>query len=330
MDRHVHRLIQPFPVDDDVPAVVTDHAGQIDGGQIARLVGQQRLFPAGVGALDLAQLGIGVVIVDQVQENQPRVPGLPSHFSQQVKNLFGVQPSGNLARAGVDQIVLLAFLHPFHKIGIDRYRYVEVDQGLAVFLGPDEPQDVGVVNPQDAHVGAAAGTALLHHVGGGIEGADETDRTAGDASGGADNVTLGPEPAEGEARPAPALVDQRRLLDLGEDLVKGVFNRQHETGRELLQLPAGVHQSRRVGQQLQSPHHVVKTVFGGLAFSLRCAVVEVRLGQIDRHPAEQAVGVFQDVAVPVLGEVPPPEDHLRVFGQLARALVDPVGDAGGL
>ena len=78
---------------------------------------------------------------------------------------------------------------------------------------------------------------LLHHVGGGIEGADETDGAAGDASGGADNVTLGPEPTEREARPAPALVDQRRLLDLGEDLVKGVFNRQHETGPTVAAAP---------------------------------------------------------------------------------------------
>ena len=83
-------------------------------------------------------------------------------------------------------------------------------------------------NIQDAHVGAAPGAALLHDIGGGIEGANEADRAAGHPTGGADHITFGPQAAEGEAGAAAALVNQGRLLHLVENSVQRVFNGQDE------------------------------------------------------------------------------------------------------
>ena len=52
-----------------------------------------------------------------------------------------------------------------------------------VVFGVDELLNVGMVDAKDPHVGAAAGAALFHHVGRGVEGPDKTDRAAGDAAG---------------------------------------------------------------------------------------------------------------------------------------------------
>jgi len=123
-------------------------------------------------------------------------------------------------------------LHSYHiQMKKNSDGYVEVAQVLAVFLGLDELLHVGMVDVQDSHVGAAAGPALFHHIGGGVKGANEADRAAGDTAGGADNVAFRPEPAEREPGAAPALVNQRGLLNLVEDRVQGVVNGQHETCR---------------------------------------------------------------------------------------------------
>ena len=68
----MHHLLQAVPVDTGRGGIfvmlVAGHkeAGQIDGAQVAGLVGQQGLFAAGVGGFDLALGGRGVVAVDAV------------------------------------------------------------------------------------------------------------------------------------------------------------------------------------------------------------------------------------------------------------------------
>ena len=90
--------------------------------------------------------------------------------------------TGYLTGARVDQVILLTRLDALHEVFVNGNRYVEVAQVLTVFFGSDELLNVWVVNVQDAHIGAATGAALFHHVGGGIKGTDETDRTAGNAT----------------------------------------------------------------------------------------------------------------------------------------------------
>ena len=217
MDRDIDGLVQTFPVHDRVAIGDGHHAGDVDGRQIAGLVGQQGLLTARVGAFDLTQLGVGVVPVDQVQEYQSWIAGLPGHFGYGFEQFFGVELAGDLPVSRVDQIEFLIGFDPLHEVFINGNRYIEVGQVLPVFLGLYELLHIGMVYVQDAHVGAAAGPALFHHVGGGVKGADEADRAAGDAAGGTDNVALRPEPAEGEPGASPAFVDQRGLLNLVED-----------------------------------------------------------------------------------------------------------------
>ena len=193
-------------------------------------MGQQGLLSARVGALDPAQLRVGIVPVYHVQEHQPRIARLPGHLGQQVEDLSGVQLAGHLSRPRIYLVEIFPPLDLLHELGIHAYGYIEVDQRPAVFLGPDELDDVRVGYVQDAHVGAPTGTALLHHVGGRVEGANEAHRAAGNSPGRADHIALRPQAAEGEPRAAAALVDQGRLLHLVEYAVQRVFHGQHEAG----------------------------------------------------------------------------------------------------
>ena len=74
-------------------------------------------------------------------------------------------------------------------------------------FGPDEFEDVRVIDAQDAHVRAAPGAALLDLLGGGVEDAQEGHRAGGHAAGRAHAGVLGPQTGKGEARTAAGLVD---------------------------------------------------------------------------------------------------------------------------
>src|SRR3712207_7877168 len=53
-----------------------------------------------------------------------------------------------------------------------------------------------------------------------------------------------------------ALVDDGLVLESVVDAVYGILDRQHEARRKLLQLPARVHEGRRVGHKLTAEHHL--------------------------------------------------------------------------
>ena len=242
MDGCPHHTCQPVPIDRHVTILIPDHAGQVNRSQVAGLKRQQGLLATRIGALDLSQLRIGVVVVDQVQEDQTGVSGLPGHLHRQFKNLAGVLLANYHSGTWVDQVVFLTRLHPFHEVPGYADGDVEVIQVLAVFFGPDESPYIRMVYVENAHVGAPAGAALLNHVGGGVKCPDKANRTAGDPPGGANHVARRTQARKGETRPPAALMNQSRLLDLVEDRVQGVVDRQYEASGKLLQLPAGVHQ----------------------------------------------------------------------------------------
>ena len=121
-------------------------------------------------------------------------------------------------------------------------------------------------------------------------------------------------------------MNQGRLPHRGKNGLQGVFHGQDEAGGKLLKLPAGVHQGGRVGQQLQAPHGLIELFFGGLPLLRGSAVVQVGLGQVNGHPAEHALGVFQEVAFPVLGQVAPFQHNLGVFGELRQGSIQLLDD----
>src|SRR3990170_3912555 len=87
---------QPVPAD-LVPAVgLFEHAGEVDRAQVAWFVRQKRLFPAGIGALHLAQLRSGVIAVDPVDKDDSGIAGLPGHLNDLVENLPGLHTSDHI------------------------------------------------------------------------------------------------------------------------------------------------------------------------------------------------------------------------------------------
>jgi hypothetical protein len=285
---------------------------QVDGAQVAALIGQQRLLSAGVGGLDLPLAGHHVVPVQPVQEDDARLAGLPGRGDNGIKDRPGAVLAHHPAGGGVHQVVGLVLAHRLHKRLGDAHGEVEVGDLAGIVLAGDELQNIGVVHPQNPHVGAPAGAALLHRLGGGVEHLHKGDGAGGHAAGGVDGGALGPQAGEGEAGAAAALVDQRSVLDGVEDVLHGVGHRQHEAGGELAQGAARVHEGGGVGQEVQADHQLIKLL--GRGHHVRLGIkAAVTLGHSVGHPAEQAVHGLGGLSLLVPGQVAPLQHGLCVF-----------------
>ena len=159
-----------------------------------------------------------------------------------------------------------------------------------------------MVHPEDAHVGAAAGAALLDGFGGHVEDVHEGNGAGGHALGGHDRVVGRADAGEGEAGAAAGLVDQGGLLDGVEDGFDVVLDGQDEAGGELAQLAAGVHQGGGVGHEAQARHHLIKLFGDGVHVGLG-VVVPVDGGDGLRHAAEHLLGRLRGLALFVLLQV---------------------------
>src|SRR6185295_1967696 len=118
---------------------------------------------------------------------------------------------------------------------------------------------VRVVHPEDAHVGAAPRSPLLHRLGRRVEHAQEGHRARRAAARGVYHVVLRAEAGEREAGAAARLLDDRGRLYRLEDLLHRVPDRQHVAGGVLERvLLARIHQRGGVGQEVTLDHHVVE------------------------------------------------------------------------
>ena len=314
VDRIPHRGAQLVIVELHHAAVgLGQHVAQVDRPEVAGLVGQQRLLAARVGALDLPLAGHHVVPVETVEEDDPRLAVMPSAVHDLFKHLACAELSDRLLALGVDQLVVPVLFGGHHELLGDPDRDVEVGDVLIVLLAVDEIQDIGMVDPQDTHVGAPAGAALLDRLGGHVEHPHEAHRAAGHTAGGAHRAPLGAQAGKGEAGAAAGFVDQRRLLDRLEDGVHTVLHRQHEAGRELAEGPAGVHQGGGVGQKVKVGHHLIKALFGLRDVGLPVKGL-VRLGDRPGDPVEHPLQVLDGLAVLVLDEIALFQHGKRVFG----------------
>ena len=142
-----------------------------------------------------------------------------------------IDAARGLAVARIDQIDLAALPRRAHELVRCRHRDVEVLQKSRLLLGLDELQDIGMIDPQDAHVRAPAAASLLDNISGRIEDAHEGYRAAGHSARGRTTSFFGPQPGEGEARASSALVDEGHVLQGVEDARQRVLHRKDEAGR---------------------------------------------------------------------------------------------------
>ena len=249
---------QLIPVHRASVFVAAQHVRQVDGAQVAAFIGQQGLLAAGVGGFDFSLGGHHVVPVEPIEENDARFPVAPGGINDFVEYLFGVQLPRYLAGGGIHQIIGGIGLGRLHEFFRNADRDVEIGNIRVVRLTVDKLKDVGMVNAQNAHVGAAAGAALLDRLGGHVEHPHKADGAAGHASSGIDGAAARTQAGEGEARAAARFVNERGLLDRFKYGVHTVGHRQDKAGGQLAQRPSGVHQRGRVRKEIQRRHHLIE------------------------------------------------------------------------
>ncbi len=98
-------------------------------------------------------------------------------------------------------------------------------------LAHDEVHDVGMVNPEDAHVGPATGSALLDGFCGRVKYTHKGNRAAGNAGGGHDQIIGRTQPRERKSGAAAGLMNQSRVFEGVENFLHGVSHRQNEASR---------------------------------------------------------------------------------------------------
>ncbi len=228
-DADLHHFLQAVPVDCPLIPFFYCHLGQVDGAEVAALIREQRLLAAGIGRFDFAYLGSWVGTVDAVKEDDSRFSVFPGHFHNQLKDFLGVELAHDFFRAGIDQIVLLAGEGRLHKLFSQPHRYVEVGDLVGICLALDKVQDIGVVYPQNPHIGAAAGSPLLDGVGGGVIGLHKGHRSAGHAPCGAHHIGTGPQARKAEACSSAGFLNQSGVFEGIENSFHGVLNRKNKT-----------------------------------------------------------------------------------------------------
>ena len=294
-----------------------EHQGEVDRAEVAALVGEEGLLAAGVGRFEFADQRRRVVAVEAVEEDDARLAVLQARSTICSKTLRAGRVRPSLLVAGVDELVVGILLDRLHEGFGEADGDVEVGEDGLIPLAHDEIHDIGMVDAQDPHVGAAPGAALLDRLGGGVEDLHEGEGAAGDAAGRLDDVVGGTDAREGEAGAAAALVDEGGLLDRFEDLFHRVADRQDEAGGELAEFAAGIHQRRRIREEFEGGHQSVEFVGQSLGID---AGLEAEFGAGNRFgdAAEHRRRGLDRLAVKVAFEVAAFEDGDGVFRELGR------------
>src|SRR5215210_318323 len=314
-DRGVYRLPQVVPV--DVSRILTVEALQVDAPQVARVVRRQVRLRARVRGF-YRELRRRVVVVDLVYKHYTRLAVEMRPLDYSTEQVPGANGLHDLAIAGVLELEVGIRLHGLHELVGNGDGDVEVVDLVVVLLAGDELLDVGVVNPEDAHVRPAPGPALLDLVRRSVVDGHERDRPARHAHRGLHQVVLRTQTREAEARAAPALVDDRLVLEGVIDAVYGVLDGQHETRAELLQLPARVHERRRVRHEPPAEHDLEEPLPRFLVEPLSLFALleaELALGDVRGNPQEHLDGLLYRLALLVLFEVALPQNGARVLGE---------------
>ena len=237
-----------------------EHLRQVDGAEVAALVGEQGLLAARVGALDLALGGDHVVSVQAVEEDDAGFAVGPGCLDDGVEDFLRVEGADCFAGFRVDQIVIAPAGSRLHEFLGQADGDVEVVDVVIVLLALDELHDVRMVDAQDAHVGAASGAALLDGFGGGVEDLHKTDRAAGNAACGTDGRAFLAQAGERKACAAAGFVDERRILDGVKNLFHAVADGQDKAGGELSERTPRVHERGGVGQELEAGHELEEVI----------------------------------------------------------------------
>ena len=220
---HRHDLGEAFEVELRGAAEtegVPHEARQDHRAEITAAVSGKRLFPARIGGADFLAVAQVVLAVDGVGEQDAGLGKVVRRAHHRVPQLAGgqdlVDPQAVAAQVGplrnqgrarlgaMHQRPVAAGLQRAHEFVADRYRDVEVVPAPGRALGRDEFQYVGVVDAQDAHLGAAPRACALDRGAGMVEHVHVAARSRGERGRGLDLGTAGTDAREVVAHTAAA------------------------------------------------------------------------------------------------------------------------------
>lgn len=158
---------------------------------------------------------------------------------------------------GVDQGIGATVCKGLHERIGDADGEIEIRHlGRRLFDGY-EVENVRVVDTEDAHIRAAPGPALFDDVRREVEQAHEGNRSGGHAARRRNPIIVRAHVTKRESRAAARLVDQRLMFQAVINGGQGVFNREDETGGELLEASSGIHERGRIGKKIEPGHAVI-------------------------------------------------------------------------
>src|SRR5215212_6416502 len=259
-----------------------------------------------------------VVVVDLVYEHDARFAVEMRPLDDLPEQVPGANGLHNLPVAGVLELEVGISFDGLHELVGYGDGDVEVVDLVVVLLAGDELLYIGVVDPEDAHVRPAPRPALLDLVRRSIIYSHERDGAGRDPHRALDQVVLRTQTREAEARPAATLVDDRLVLEGVVDAVYGVLDRQHKARGKLLQLPASVHEGRRVRHEPPTEHHLEEPLPRLLVEPLGLLTLleaELALGDVRSNPREHLDGLLYRLTLLVLHEVALRQDGARVLGE---------------
>src|SRR5215213_2050587 len=114
-------------------------------------------------------------------------------------------------------------------------------------------------------------------------------------------------------------MDNRLVLEGVVDAVYGVLDGQHKARTKLLQLPALVHDGRRIRHDPPAEHDLEEPLPRLLVESLgffSLFETELTLGDVRRNPREHLDGFLYRLALLVLFQVALPQNGTRVLGEI--------------
>ena len=235
---------------------------------------------------------------------------------------FGATATSGLAHPGFlstvrvhnGEAIFRTINNLLHPVVSDRDRDVVVGPTAQIIFGAQELNDIWMVTTHDAHVGATAEGTLLDGFGTGAECINKRKRAGCASAGAGDDVTIRAQARKTETGTAAGLLNQGDVLQSVEDLLNGVFNRQHETCREHAHGTASVHQRGRVRHEGAGGHQLIKAL-GPLIADGFAELGIFRTGNCGCDPPKKTFWSFVDFASDfIFGEVAIFEHSPGVFG----------------
>ena len=119
---------------------------EVDRPQIARLVRQEGLLTAWVGAFHTADVGGRIGGRNAVQKDDARFAGVPGGLREPLEHGGGLHPRGGTARPRIDQRVVLSMVQRMHERIRQCDGHIKVREFVGALFDGDEVEDIRMVD----------------------------------------------------------------------------------------------------------------------------------------------------------------------------------------